>query len=413
MNKIINDAYRTNLFYSLRRKSSKRICNITELPVVSKEEIRDGYELLTNHINSIEDRENIIQSTTSGSTGMYLKVLWKKSDYFNSLFSVWFLRKKYYDIFPYSKLLYTFSGLYRDNNYERKKENVIIEDNRLGISTDVFNEHMLHEFYMIIEKFEPEWIIIQPSVGNILFECIEKFGKKPFEKIKYIEYTGEYLEKELIKKTKDILNCDVGNLYGLTEVNQIAFMCPYGNLHCMESNVYVEIINDDNENVPSGVEGEICVTSLTNTIMPFIRYKTGDRGRITDTYKCPCGNKGKTIQILRGRTSEYVILENGEKSSINIFFDVVQYINEEVGNCIKQFRIIQEKGDDYKVILVLNEGYFGWKDTIINSFLEQINTKGIKNAEWRFEFFSEYLPTLPSGKLSFFVQKKYDGPELL
>ena len=36
----------------------------------------------------------------------------------------------------------------------------------------------------------------------------------------------------------------MANRYSSTEVNCIAYECPYGNLHCMEDNVRVEIIDE-------------------------------------------------------------------------------------------------------------------------------------------------------------------------
>lgn len=405
MYEIINYAYKQNSFYYEKRNSKQAIHNIDELPVICKNDIKENYDMLIENIYGIENWEDILQDTTSGSTGMYLKVFWQRKDYIRSLIPVWILRKRYYNILPSSKLLFTYSGQYKDNTYECEKTSIITDKRKIGVSTDVFNERRLYEFYSCITDFGPEWLIIQPSMANILFECIEKFGSKPFEKIRYVEYTGEFLTKETIRKTREVLQCDVGNLYGLTEVNEVAFMCPQGNLHCTESNVYVEILDENDREVPIGSSGEICVTSLTNFIMPFIRYKTGDRGSLADSCNCGCGNKGKILNIERGRTSEFIVLETGEKLSVNIFFDIIQFINEEVANSIKQFQIVQEEVKKYNVAFSLNKGYITWKEIIMETFVKQANEKGLVNVSWEFSFSYDYLTTLPSGKLNFFYSK--------
>ncbi len=405
MYEVINNAYKENPFYYAKRKDKGTIESISELPVICKNDIKENYDIITKNLYEVEDWEDILQDTTSGSTGMYLKVFWKKKDYIRSLIPVWILRKKYYNIFPSNRLLFTFSGQYRDNTHVREGTNVITNDRQLGISTDVFNKRRLFEFYSVIIDFKPEWLILQPSMGNILFECIEKYGEKPFENVRYVEYTGEYLTKEMIRKTRETLQCNVGNLYGLTEVNEVAFMCPQGKLHCIESNVYVEILDKKGCEVPIGSGGEICVTSLTNSIMPFIRYKTGDRGKLSNACNCGCGNKGNILSIDRGRTSEYVVLQTGERLSTNIFFDIVQFINEEVGNSIKQFQIVQEEINRYKVSFSINKEYITWKETIMETFVQQAAQKGLEDVNWEFSFSRDYLTALPSGKLNFFYSK--------
>lgn len=65
-------------------------------------------------------------------------------------------------------------------------------------------------------------------------------------------------------------NCKVASQYGCYEVNSIAYECPFHKLHVMTENVYVEIVEDN----------QICITSKHNRVMPFVRYKVGDRGRL-------------------------------------------------------------------------------------------------------------------------------------
>ena len=111
------------------------------------------------------------------------------------------------------------------------------------------------------------------------------------------------------------------------------------------------------------------------------------------------------MNIERGRTSEFIVLETGEKLSVNIFFDIIQFINEEVANSIKQFQIVQEEVKKYNVAFSLNKGYITWKEIIMETFVKQANEKGLVNVSWEFSFSYDYLTTLPSGKLNFFYSK--------
>lgn len=44
----------------------------------------------------------LLRNDTSGSTGKCLEVYWKREDYMRSMFSLWFYRKKFYGIQPWT-----------------------------------------------------------------------------------------------------------------------------------------------------------------------------------------------------------------------------------------------------------------------------------------------------------------------
>ena len=48
------------------------------------------------------------------------------------------------------------------------------------------------------------------------------------------------------------------------------------------------------------LDGELLVTRLRQSVLPVIRYRTGDRGAVTRA-ECPCGHTGASILDLEGR----------------------------------------------------------------------------------------------------------------
>ena len=71
----------------------------------------------------------------------------------------------------------------------------------------------------------------------------------------------------------------VFNQYGCREVPNIAWECRHGNMHVFSDMVQLESVSD--------AEGDrLLVTSLTDRVMPFIRYALGDSGRLVDG-QCP------------------------------------------------------------------------------------------------------------------------------
>ncbi len=70
--------------------------------------------------------------------------------------------------------------------------------------------------------------------------------------------------------------------------------------HFNEFDFYVEILNPDTEGY-----GEIVLTTLRRSVMPLIRYRTGDVARMIDE-PCCCGLPFRRLSPLRGRLDEIV-----------------------------------------------------------------------------------------------------------
>lgn len=72
----------------------------------------------------------------------------------------------------------------------------------------------------------------------------------------------------------------IANQYGMTEVNTMGVQAPNGYFEIFNENVYIEILDKEGNVLPDGQEGNIYATCLQNYLMPFIRYETGDMGRL-------------------------------------------------------------------------------------------------------------------------------------
>lgn len=77
------------------------------------------------------------------------------------------------------------------------------------------------------------------------------------------------------KILRDVFHCAVTNIYGAREVGHVAAWCPNHTWHINQEHMLVESNNDPRD----GELGEIIVTPLDISPMPFIRYRLGDLGR--------------------------------------------------------------------------------------------------------------------------------------
>ena len=101
---------------------------------------------------------------------------------------------------------------------------------------------------------------------------------------------------------EDVTICD---MYGISGFNIVAQECRYERgMHVFEDYAYLEIIDPETgEVLPDGERGEIVLTHLNKTAMPYIRFRTGDLS-VRENVECPCGKSVSLPHGVFGRTTE-------------------------------------------------------------------------------------------------------------
>ena len=147
--------------------------------------------------------------------------------------------------------------------------------------------------------------------------------------------TAEVLEdwqRELMERA---FGCKVFNQYGSREVPNIACECRHGNMHVFTDMVWLESMPDD----------RLLVTSLTNRLMPFIRYDIGDSGRLRDG-DCPCGSPFPLMEMGMCRHNDMIRAPNGRSVHPSYFNRLLYGMTQ-----IEQYRFVQEAPD--RIVLEL------------------------------------------------------------
>ncbi|MGE5223990.1 MAG: phenylacetate--CoA ligase family protein, partial [Omnitrophica WOR_2 bacterium] len=192
-------------------------------------------------------------------------------------------------------------------------------------------------------------------------------------------------------KIESVFQCKVFNRYGSREVGDIACECEeHAGLHVFPWSNYIEIVGEEGDSLPSGMEGDIVVTNLANYAMPLIRYQIGDRGTLSQHENCPCGRSGQVIDRISGRTSDMFVTEDGTLVDAN-FFSMQVFFRD----WISKYQIIQKSPNAiiYRIIRSKNKETPNELDEIIQK------TKYIMGSGCSVTFeFVEDLPPSPSGK---------------
>ena len=121
--------------------------------------------------------------------------------------------------------------------------------------------------------------------------------------------TADFVAADDRKAVKDAWGSRVFEHYGMTEMGLgCAMSCrdtddnPPVGYHIRENDLYIEIIDPvSKKNLPDGEWGEIVMTTLTRRGMPFLRYRTGDTGRLLKD-SCSCGSVLKRLDRVQKRT---------------------------------------------------------------------------------------------------------------
>ncbi len=162
---------------------------------------------------------------------------------------------------------------------------------------------------------------------------------------------GEVLRPDVRDLLQDVFGGRVVDYYNAQEIGHIARQCPEccDVMHVNHDSCVVEVVDDKGRPVSPGEEGNVVVTSLYNTSMPFVRYWLADRAVLLGSERtcCRCGRRTQTIAPPLGRDDDLVILPDLQQVAPEALTDLVMAAGRGVGieshfTRGMQFQIIQE-----------------------------------------------------------------------
>src|SRR5262249_25477710 len=111
---------------------------------------------------------------------------------------------------------------------------------------------------------------------------------------------GEFMAEEQQTYMERVLGCPVHNEYGAQEFNRMGWdWDERAGMDEDSDSVHIEIVSDGVP-APRGIEGEVVVTGLANDLMPLIRYRIGDAGKLLEP-GCGCGRALPRYLLTEGR----------------------------------------------------------------------------------------------------------------
>lgn len=214
-------------------------------------------------------------------------------------------------------------------------------NHRLLSAFDMSSDRM-DEYLDEWDRYRPVALYGYPSSIALLVEHAEHRGRRlDTRRLAAVFVTGEVCYPHHRDTIVSYFRVPVADGYGSREAGFIAHQCPQGSMHLCAENVIVEIVNHEGEPVPVGEAGEIVVTHLDAYAMPFIRYRTGDTGRL-EPGRCACGRGLPLMDVVQGRSTDFLHLPDG---TVKHALSIIYPLREMRG--IRRFRVTQHA--DYSV----------------------------------------------------------------
>lgn len=200
------------------------------------------------------------------------------------------------------------------------------------------------------DRFRPACLFGYPSSIALFVEHARRRKRRlDTTGLRAVFVTGEVCMPHDREAIESYFGVPAADGYGSREAGFIAHQCPAGRMHITAENIIVEIVVGGRTVAPGEV-GEIVITHLDAYAMPFIRYRTGDMGRLLPG-RCTCGRGLPLMDVVQGRTTDFLYLPNG---TIRHALSIIYPLRETPG--IRRFRVTQHEDFAVTVEVVAEAG---------------------------------------------------------
>jgi phenylacetate-CoA ligase len=151
-----------------------------------------------------------------------------------------------------------------------------------------------------IAGWSPQFLDLDPVHGARFALYCERNGIT-FPSVKFILCSYEFVSVVHRRILQRVFGVPVFNLYGSTETGHLLMENERGEMKACLENVFYEIVEPDARGV-----GSLVVTTLTNEVMPLVRYRIGDLAE-------RCEQPYATEYLVHGRARDTLLRRDGQR----------------------------------------------------------------------------------------------------
>lgn len=156
----------------------------------------------------------------------------------------------------------------------------------------------------------PCFLHVYPSSAAALARHIRRAGVQLPANVRGIIAESENVYPEQRAWVESTLGCRYFSCYGHSEKLVLAAECEQSSdYHVWPTYGYFELLDEAGRPVATpGRRGEIVGTGFVNTVMPFIRYRTGDYATFVADHCAACGRQHPVIRDVRGHNTQEILV---------------------------------------------------------------------------------------------------------
>jgi phenylacetate-CoA ligase len=316
---IVNYAIK-NIDYYTKYSQILSLDDFKNIVFIDKNIVNENFDRFINH----KRKKWGDWITTGGTSGKPLNLILPKTRFiqeYATIFKMW--KRMGWD---FDKI-----AVIRNHKLYKKHKKDIIK-NMIIFDGFHLNDNYFSYIYDTIKRYNVNYIHAYPSTAFEFCKYLKRYNKDTFF-IKAIFSGSENIFPYQIDFIENSLNIRFYNWYGHSEKLVLGGYCEYTkNYHIEPLYGYFELIDEKGKTINEpGKIGEIVGTTLYNTIMPLIRYRTGDYAEYVSNHCNKCGRKQPLIKNIQGRWDGLKIYyKDGTyitTTGLNLHSDLYKYID--------------------------------------------------------------------------------------
>jgi phenylacetate-CoA ligase len=224
-------------------------------------------------------------------------------------------------------------------------------------------------------------------------------NERPVDSLKAVVAISEQLTPSMRAYTERRFQTPVHQVYGLMEFGLVATRCDAGRYHVHSEHCLIEIVDESGQPCRAGQTGRVVITTLTNVVMPLIRYDTGDLAKAVSG-PCPCNRTLPSLGDIVGRYSRIAFLPPQTMARVAAIRETIENMPIELALDLREFQIHQFA--DHRMEL-----RFVARSALPDAFFEQLRAEWAKVTDQGHPALAmrrvDAIPRSPGGKTEVFT----------
>lgn len=364
--------------------------DLVKIPYLTKDDIRYNFKDLIAKNYSQRELQLV---HTSGTTGSPLELYWDKNV---MLMESAFIRRHWaWAGFGVNDWRVTLRGnmIVPISQHKKPFWRYNYPEKQVFFSSFHMSQETLLDYAMKIKRVSPKALQCYPSTAYTLARFM--FKNDIQVPVSSVFTSSEPIypdQREVIERQ---FQCNIYDLYGLTERTVAAGQCNEGNYHIYSEYGIIELLKNDQVITDPGQFGEIVSTGLNNYGMPLIRYRTGD-GTKLKAGSCECGRHLPLMEPVETKLDDMIVTPDGQFLSPSVLTHPFKPLIN-----IEKSQIIQENNGKLIIKIVKRPGY-SEKDS--EYLVKELRSRISQEIDIELDFVED-IPLTKAGKYRWIVSK--------